>query len=251
MGDARYARIYWSVMDDPKFDGIRDDTRLFGAWAMCLIVADMAYPAPAFIPPVVPRPAFARLVACGLVDELGGSRYRIHGLEAERTRRSEAARVGGLASGRSRTNERSLNGRSTVVQQTPNEIEPSKAEQSKAEQNTDARDDLEAFLMVRFHPPTPAQRAFMDGYCRTFDKTGPQRAARLILAHPDDPIGALKQDLADFRAQRAIEAIASEEPRPARREGPSPSVLRSRHNSGLHADSADPACPSCATVGVA
>ena len=100
--------------------------------------------------------------------------------------------------------------------------------------------------MVRMRPPTEAQRTFMDAYCRTFDKTGPQRAARLILSHPNDPIGALKQDLADWRAQRTIEAIASEVPQPKRRTGPSLSVLTSRHNLGEHKDTPDPVCPLCA-----
>jgi hypothetical protein len=84
----------------------------------------------------------------------------------------------------------------------------------------DARADLEAFLEVRFRVPTPAQRTFMDGYCRTFDATGPARAARLILSHPDDPIGALKEDLAAFRDQRRRDAEAQEPPKPRPRRAP-------------------------------
>jgi hypothetical protein len=67
----------------------------------------------------------------------------------------------------------------------------------------------------------------MDGYVRTFDATGPERAARLILSHPDDPIGALKEDLAAFRAQRREQAEAQEEPKPkVRRSGLSPESQR-------------------------
>ncbi|MBU2110403.1 MAG: hypothetical protein KKE65_01975 [Actinobacteria bacterium] len=67
----------------------------------------------------------------------------------------------------------------------------------------------------------------MDGYCRTFDATGPERAARLILSHPDDPIGALKDDLAAFRNRRKEEAQASEEPKPKpKRSGLSPENQR-------------------------
>ena len=87
-----YSRVYWSVMDDPKFDGIREDVRLFGAWAVLLIYADMAYPAPTYRPPFVPLGAFNRLVAAGLVDELPGKRYRIHGLASDREMRSLYAR---------------------------------------------------------------------------------------------------------------------------------------------------------------
>jgi hypothetical protein len=88
---AAYSRVYWSVMDDPKFDGIREDARRFGSWSILLIVADMAWPAPAYVPSTVPRSCYRALVASGLVDEQSGGRFRIHGLDAERGRRREAA----------------------------------------------------------------------------------------------------------------------------------------------------------------
>lgn len=88
---AAYSRIYWSVMDDPKFDGIREDARRFGSWSILLIAADMAWPAPAYVPSTVPKSCYASLVATGLVDELSGGRFRIHGLDAERGRRRDAA----------------------------------------------------------------------------------------------------------------------------------------------------------------
>jgi hypothetical protein len=87
-----YSRIYWSVMDDPKFDGIREDARVFGSWVLLLIYADLAYPAPTYRPPFVPAAAFKRLVAVGLVDDLPGKRYRIHGLASDRDMRSHYAR---------------------------------------------------------------------------------------------------------------------------------------------------------------
>lgn len=83
-----YSRIYWSVMDDPKFDGIREDVRLFGSWSLCLVLADMAWPAPAYVPPTIQRSAFRRLVDCQLLDELPGHRFRVHGLDKERAVRS-------------------------------------------------------------------------------------------------------------------------------------------------------------------
>ena len=70
-------------------------------------------------------------------------------------------------------------------------------------------------MLVRgFNPPTDRQRAFLDGYVRTFDLTGPERAERLILSNPDDPIAALKKDLDAFRAERREAAVASEAPKP-------------------------------------
>jgi hypothetical protein len=59
----------------------------------------------------------------------------------------------------------------------------------------------------------------MDAYVATFDQTGPERASRLIWGHPDDPIGAMKEDLAAFREERKAEALASEVPKPKRTNG--------------------------------
>jgi hypothetical protein len=87
-----YSRVYWSVMDDEKFDGIREDVRHFGSWTILLIVADMAYPAPAFIPATVPKASVKALSACGLVDLLSGGRFRVHGLASEREMRSDSGR---------------------------------------------------------------------------------------------------------------------------------------------------------------
>ena len=87
-----YSRVYHSVMDDPKFDGIREDCRTFGAWVLLLIVADMSWPATSFVPPTVPRACVARLQAVHLIDLYPGRRYRVHGLDAEREKRSHSAR---------------------------------------------------------------------------------------------------------------------------------------------------------------
>ena len=84
-----YSRVYWRVLDDPKFDAIRGDMRHFGSWTLMLLVADMAHPAPAFVPSSVPKRSLDALTAAGLVDLLAGGLYRVHGLAAERTRRSE------------------------------------------------------------------------------------------------------------------------------------------------------------------
>ena len=87
-----YSRVYWSVLEDPKFDTIRGDVRLFGSWALMLVVADMAWPVPAFVPPSVPKAAIEQLAQCGLIDLLPGHLFRVHGLAAERERRSHSAR---------------------------------------------------------------------------------------------------------------------------------------------------------------
>lgn len=129
MSDDRYARIYWTVMDDEKFDGIREDVRLFGAWSLLLVMADMAWPASTYVPPTVPKAAFRRLVECELIDELPGLRYRVHGLDKERQSRSQSASH--AAASRWRNAPRNADGNA------PRNAEsmPSRAKQSKAEQS--------------------------------------------------------------------------------------------------------------------
>ncbi len=213
---APYSRVYWSIMDDEKFDGIREDARLLGSWTLLLVVADMAHPAPAFLPPTVSRTSVARLVEAGLVDLLAGHRYRVHGLDAERGRRSESARVGGLASGRSRTVEQPLNGRSQHPRTESNldETRRDKDETRRDNARDDSREDLEAFLLITRRAPTPRQRALLDGLLDRHDQTGPKWAADIMLRHPDDPIGALIAADKAYRDERIAEAQAAEAPKP-------------------------------------
>lgn len=83
-----YSRVYWRVLDDKRFNDVRSDMRHFGSWTLMLVVADMAYPAPAFVPSTVPRASLAKLVECGLIDRLPGGLFRVHGMKSERERRS-------------------------------------------------------------------------------------------------------------------------------------------------------------------
>lgn len=82
-----YSRIYWSIIDDPKFATVYDDDRLVATWLRLLIVADQAHPASAYIPFGTNRKALESLVEVGLIDLGTGNRYRIHGLDKERARR--------------------------------------------------------------------------------------------------------------------------------------------------------------------
>lgn len=87
-----YSRVYWSVMDDPKFDGIRENPTHLGSWTLLLIVADMAHPAPALVPRSVPDDSLRALVDAGLIDPMSGDRFRVHGLAKEREIRSQSGR---------------------------------------------------------------------------------------------------------------------------------------------------------------
>lgn len=87
-----YVRVYYRIIDDPKFDGVYDNDAALAAWLRLLLAADAMYPAPATIPRGVKPSALDRLVKAELVDLLPGDRYRLHGLKSERERRQDQAR---------------------------------------------------------------------------------------------------------------------------------------------------------------
>lgn len=90
--DDPYVRVYYRIVDDPKFADVYDDDAAFALWVRLLLHADAMYPAAATLPNGTRKAALAKLVEAGLVDRGTGHRYRIHGLAAEREERAEAAR---------------------------------------------------------------------------------------------------------------------------------------------------------------
>ena len=210
----QYVRVYYSIVDDERFECVYGTPHL-ATWLRLLLLADAMWPASAHIPATERRASLAVLTSCGLIEMLPGGRFRVHGLDSERERRKEAAAIGG------RARQRTLSERSANAMPPLSLAKQSKDKQSRAEQvdPLDERVDIDAFVATRFRLPTPGQRAFMDAYVATFDQTGPERASRLIWGHPDDPIGAMKEDLAAFREERKAEALASEVPKPKRTNG--------------------------------
>lgn len=126
-------------MDDKKFDDIRADMRHFGSWTVMLVVAEMAYPAPAFVPPHVPRASLKALQDAGLIELLPARMYRIKGLAKERAARAAQGKPGAAARW-----ERNANGERSQSDGTPTAMpaKQSKDEQSKDETSTARDDDL-------------------------------------------------------------------------------------------------------------
>lgn len=87
-----YVRVYYRIIDDPKFSSVYDNDAALAVWLRLLLAADAMYPAPATIPRGVKASALDRLVKAELIDLLPGDRYRLHGLKSERDRRTEQAR---------------------------------------------------------------------------------------------------------------------------------------------------------------
>jgi hypothetical protein len=82
-----YSRVYWRIVDDERFADIYGSDAHLAAWLRLLLGADQAWPASAAIPASVRRASVKALADCGLVELRPGGFYRIHGLEAERSRR--------------------------------------------------------------------------------------------------------------------------------------------------------------------
>ena len=100
--DRPYSRVYWEAPDDPKFAAVWRSDPVLGLWLRLLVAADIAYPQAAYLPVGVRKASLRVLVEAKLVDLTADGRYRLHGLAAERERRSDAARRAGQASGRAR-----------------------------------------------------------------------------------------------------------------------------------------------------
>jgi hypothetical protein len=136
-----YARVYHGIVDDPRFDRVYHNDAALATWLRMLLVADAMYPTSAPMPRR--NPTVSLLIDSGLVEERPGHRYVIHGLEAERERRSASARIGAAVRWQS---ERTANGM------------PSKAEQNKAEQNNGAnapKSDLPNGNAMGYRPKEP------------------------------------------------------------------------------------------------
>ncbi len=87
-----YSRVYHSIVDDPRFESVYANDAALAAWLRLLLVADAMYPAPAPLPRTCRAKALDCLVTAGLVELVGTEHYRIHGLAAEREKRSLSAR---------------------------------------------------------------------------------------------------------------------------------------------------------------
>lgn len=167
---APYSRVYWSVMDDDKFDGIREDVRHFGAWSLLLIVADMAWPAPAFVPAAVPKASYRLLVEAELIDSLSGGRFRVHGLDAERGRRSSNASASATA--RWSHTERIPDGMQTHTERSPNgvlaETEPSTSQDEPRTSRDTARDPAGIYWTLTGKYPTGNSLSWIDQLTQAF-----------------------------------------------------------------------------------
>lgn len=98
MSKDRFVLVHYDqIANDPRFDGIRDDDRLLGRWLRLLWLADAMWPLPAPRPVWATKAALAPLTKAGLIEEVAGHQYKVHGLDRERQRRAAKGKAGAAA----------------------------------------------------------------------------------------------------------------------------------------------------------
>ena len=221
-----YSRIYWTIVDDPKFAEVFDDDRRWAAYTRLLMAAEQAYPSAAALPRWLADDVMEYLVKVRIIELVRGSAYRIVGLKAEREGRLNGHAVGGIV--RSQGAERDEFGRFKPTPSLDPATEPATPPASPAKPSKQAsekpapppsgepatqlrrdedrrdsdetrillpvgdsrakadRPDVQALRDRGWKRVTAKQRAVLDEVLGRHDRTGPAFAAEVIRATPAD-----------------------------------------------------------------
>lgn len=93
MAHGPYSRLYHVMADE--YPNVYDSPDL-ADYMRLLTAADQAWPTSARWQGLASKPAMSRLVECGLIIPEGTTRYRVKGLDAERAKRREQAKLAAL-----------------------------------------------------------------------------------------------------------------------------------------------------------
>jgi hypothetical protein len=94
----RYVRVYRTILTDEKFVDVRADRACLGTWLLLLLDADALWPAPASVPRWASDEHVALLSKVELIVLEPGDRFRVKGLDAERS--AQRAKAKGAADAR-------------------------------------------------------------------------------------------------------------------------------------------------------
>jgi hypothetical protein len=179
MAEGPYSRVYWSVIDDhPE---VYDDDAAFAAWVRLLLAADAAWPASPHLPVGVRPRAMQQLVESGLVIRGQGARYKIKGLDEERKRRQEQAKLASNARWNAPSNAASIPASNASAM--PSREEKRLAKPSQAERARDGDfDRAMSWLSERRFGIDPASR-------------GATELARLVDQHGVTKVTEAMQDV--------------------------------------------------------
>lgn len=196
-----FLRVYYRdlIRDYPS---MWDDDAQLATWIRLLATADPAWPTPPELPRSVRSNPLQKLVALTLVT-LEGTRFRLKGLDSERSKRAVSGRVGAVVRWESERNANALPIPKPSTKPSPESPQPP----------DDGREDIEAYLLVKRRAPTVKQRQLLDDILQRRDISGPRWAADIILANPDDPIGAVLEADKKWREERIREARSAERPK--------------------------------------
>lgn len=86
--DDPYVRVYYRALHDVRFRDL--SAAAWGHWVRLLVIADGMYPAAAPLPRWTESEPLRELREAGIIEQ-DGDYFRIHGMEPERAKRSEAA----------------------------------------------------------------------------------------------------------------------------------------------------------------
>lgn len=127
--DRKWVRIFHADMirDYPT---IWDDDAALSSWLRLLVLADGAWPAPAELPRSIKEKSLTSLMEAGLVTLDGPHRFRIKGMDADRSARRNAARNAAAFRWQSEGNAETM---------------PTRAEQSNTEQGSTPRESNDPF----------------------------------------------------------------------------------------------------------
>lgn len=92
MPEGLHVRVYHEDLMK-NFAQVWDDNDALATWLRLFVIADKLWPSPGELPRVVGRAALKRLTDAGLIVLLPNYRYTCLGLDADRQRRSDAART--------------------------------------------------------------------------------------------------------------------------------------------------------------
>jgi hypothetical protein len=141
VNDRRYARFYYPefIRDYPE---VYTDDAAFATWMRLLATAEQMWPMTPELPrSVKPRP-LARLTERGLVTT-DGVTFHVKGLDAERTRRSNAGRIGAAvrwdSDGNADGNANAMPSTRTSTRRDKTSIPPPPAERGRRSEGTNPR----------------------------------------------------------------------------------------------------------------
>lgn len=215
MSERQYSKVYHLLADEypTVFDGPD-----LAAYVRLLVAANQAWPTAARWPGYATKTEVQRLATVGLVL-LDGQRFRIKGLDKERTARSEAARHAARTrhADAARTADSNADGTADRTADRIAEVMPNRVEKNRVEQSSGADGIFDAYYQLTAKTPSSGATTWLNRLADEHDER-PLLSA-LVEEHKADPdpstlLGRVQTRLAD-QARRRTKAAEERRKRSA------------------------------------